>query len=126
MSSVGFYYCGYVSTFPIFHREATQWEQPACRCLACSLMHWGHLAGALLCPLLCTYLRGSKIAPKCNVRGIAQSARLPIEEPEMSLRCFFPPNSTTCRPFSVCLSLRDAWHMGEGAVLRTCQTESTR
>lgn len=31
--SLGFYYCGYVSTFPVFHRGAAQSEQPVCPCL---------------------------------------------------------------------------------------------
>lgn len=41
-----------------------------------------------LCPLLCTYLWGRKVTPRCHVRGTAQPARLAREEPQMSLRWF--------------------------------------
>lgn len=41
-----------------------------------------------LCPLLCTYLWGRKVTPRCQVRDTAQPARLAREEPQMSLRSF--------------------------------------
>lgn len=105
--------CFYFSNFPL--RSHTFGEA----CLSLPFL-WPdaleHLTWALLCPLLCAFLQERKITPRCNVRGIACDV----------VRCFFPSNSTVFRPFSVCLGLRDAWQMGEGAALRTCQTESTR
>lgn len=41
-----------------------------------------------LCPLLCTYLWGRKVTPRCHIRGTAQPARLAGEEPQIPLRWF--------------------------------------
>lgn len=106
--------------FPISHWEDTWSEQPACPCLSCSLLNWRQLTWALLCPLLCVPA-GKWDHTKLPCKGHCSVS-------EAGLRCDWgvSPNSGTCRPLSVPLSLRDAWQMGEGVTLWTCQAENTR